>query len=100
MPSFFFFLSVVDDHKPARRKETRRGGERGRTCTFKLYRVAAVVCSTICAVDILSTSLHTKEKQQYQKLPLATPEFSPACVEVTCFVIYCYDLAADLWLLA
>lgn len=98
MPSFLFFLSVVDDHEPARRKEMRR--ERGRNCTFKGFRVAAVVCSTICATDTLSTSLHTKEKQQHQKLPLATPEFNPARLGVTSFVIYCYDLAADLWLLA
>ena len=31
---------------------------------------------------------------------MAMPELNPVCVGVTCFVIYCYDLAADLWFLA
>lgn len=59
-----------------------------------------LLCTTLSATGTLSTSLHTKKNQQYQKLPMAMSELNPACVGVTCFVIYCYDLAADLWFLA
>lgn len=61
--------------------------------------VGLLLLYVLLSVPPIPWVLHTKKKQQYQKLLMAMPELNPACVGVTCFVIYCYDLVADLWLL-